>query len=51
MLMAGSQGAGKTLLARALPSILPAMSFEEDLGVTSFYGGCRLFHIIRSLNL
>jgi len=51
MLMAGSQGAGKTLLACALPSILPAMSFEEDLGVTSFCGGCRLFHIIRSLNL
>jgi len=34
MLMVGSPGAGKTLLARALPGILPEMSIEESLDVT-----------------
>jgi len=37
LLMAGPPGAGKTLLARALPSILPAMSFDEALDVTRIY--------------
>jgi magnesium chelatase family protein len=35
--MAGSPGSGKTLLARALPSILPEMSIEESLDVTRIY--------------
>ncbi len=35
--MAGPPGAGKTLLARGLPSILPAMSFDEALDVTRIY--------------
>ena len=35
--MLGSPGAGKTLLARALPSILPEMSIEESLDVTRIY--------------
>src|SRR5512138_1578978 len=35
--MAGSPGAGKTLLARALPGILPEMSIEESLDVTRIY--------------
>lgn len=35
--MAGSPGAGKTLLARALPGILPEMSIEESLEVTKIY--------------
>jgi predicted ATPase with chaperone activity len=30
--MVGSPGAGKTLLARAMPGILPEMSIEESLG-------------------
>jgi hypothetical protein len=34
ILMAGSLGSGKTLLAPALPGILPKMSIEESLGVT-----------------
>jgi magnesium chelatase family protein len=37
MLMVGSPGAGKTLLARALPGILPEMSLEESLDVTRIY--------------
>jgi len=33
----GSPGAGKTLLARALPGILPEMSIEESFDVTRIY--------------
>ncbi|MBI5951146.1 MAG: YifB family Mg chelatase-like AAA ATPase [Chloroflexi bacterium] len=37
VLMVGSPGAGKTLLARALPGILPEMSIDESLDVTRIY--------------
>ena len=35
--MAGAPGSGKTLLARALPGILPERSIEESLDVTRIY--------------
>ncbi|MFN8527217.1 MAG: YifB family Mg chelatase-like AAA ATPase [Anaerolineae bacterium] len=36
-LMIGSPGAGKTLLARAMPGILPSLSFQEALEITRIY--------------
>ena len=37
VLMVGSPGSGKTLLARAMPGILPELSVEESLEVTRIY--------------
>jgi magnesium chelatase family protein len=37
LLMVGSPGSGKTLMARALPGILPEMSLDESLDVTRIY--------------
>ncbi len=37
MLMIGPPGVGKTLLARAMPAILPKMTLDEALDVTQIY--------------
>ena len=37
ILMIGSPGAGKTMLARRIPSILPAMTLEESLEATRIH--------------
>ena len=37
VMMVGPPGAGKTLLARSMPSILPRMSLDEALDVTRIY--------------
>jgi len=37
LMMTGPPGAGKTLLARAVPGILPAMTVDEALEVTKIY--------------
>ena len=42
ILLVGSPGAGKTMLARALPSILPPLTYEEALTVTKIYSAAGL---------
>ncbi|MFA5854399.1 MAG: YifB family Mg chelatase-like AAA ATPase [Patescibacteria group bacterium] len=42
ILLSGSPGAGKTLLARSIPSILPRMTYEEALEATRIHSVAHL---------
>ena len=42
VLMVGEPGSGKTLMARALPGILPDMTFDEALEVTRIHSAANL---------
>ncbi len=43
MLMIGPPGAGKTMVARCIPSILPPMNQKEQMELSKIYSVCGLF--------
>jgi magnesium chelatase family protein len=49
LLMIGPPGAGKTLLARTMPTILPPLSHEEMIEVTTIWSVAGLLHPERPL--
>lgn len=42
LLMIGSPGAGKTMIARRMPTILPGLTMQESLEITRVYSACGL---------
>lgn len=51
MLMIGPPGSGKTMMASRMPSILPPLSFEESLEVTSIYSVSNLLDVSKGMVL
>lgn len=49
LLMIGPPGAGKTMLARCLPSILPPLTFEEAIETTKIYSVVGMLHATQAL--
>lgn len=49
LLIIGAPGSGKTMLARRIPSILPPLSLEESLEVSTIYSICGLLQSAGSL--
>lgn len=47
--MSGAPGSGKTLLARTLPTIMPPLSIEEQIEVTSIWSVAGLLHKMQPL--
>lgn len=49
LLIIGAPGSGKTMLARRIPSILPPLSLEESMEVSTIYSICGLLQTAGSL--
>ncbi len=49
LLLIGPPGCGKTLLAKSLPSLLPPLTFDQQIKLTEIYSCCNLLSAGQSL--